>query len=128
MTWNFRFASSVVSVRGVTVRLNLPAVKSRKSMSFFFSTLWRFGICATTPMEPRIAKGDATTLSATHAIIYPPEAATVSTHTVVFTPAVLRRRSWLAANPYSDTPPPGDVILTTTSSNGVAVASRSVTA
>ena len=51
-------------------------------------------------MEPIVANGAATILSATAAIMYPPLAATVSTQTTQRKPACLRRSSWELANPY----------------------------
>ena len=53
-----------------------------------------------TPMEPMTAKGAHRMVSATQAIIYPPEAATCSTQMVSFTPFSLRRCSCAAARPY----------------------------
>src|SRR5207302_10960837 len=50
-----------------TVSVNSPAVISWKSTSCFLSRRWRFGTCATTPIDPMIAKGAATTGSATQA-------------------------------------------------------------
>jgi len=43
-----------------------------------------------TPMLPTMAKGAATMVCAVHASMYPPLAATRSTHAVVRTPAALR--------------------------------------
>ena len=45
-----------------------------------------------TPMLPTMAKGAATMVCAVHASMYPPLAATRSTHAVVRTPAALRVR------------------------------------
>ena len=64
-------------------------MKFKITRSNFFKTLLKFGIAATTPMEPIIAKGAETILFATHAIIYPPEAATLSTQAVSLIPASL---------------------------------------
>ncbi len=47
------------------------------------------------PMDPRVAKGAASRRSATQAIMYPPEAATLSTLTVRRMLAFRRRSSWV---------------------------------
>ena len=57
------------------------------------------GICATTPIEPMIAKGAETILSATQAIMYPPLAATLSTATVNLIPFCFKRANCEAAKP-----------------------------
>jgi hypothetical protein len=56
--------------------------------------------------------GDATILSATQHIMYPPDAATCSTQTVNLIPASLNRFSCPAANPYPVTVPPLTQALT----------------
>lgn len=45
-------------------------------------------------MDPTVAKGAAKRRSATQAIMYPPEAATLSMHTVSRTRAARSRSSW----------------------------------
>ena len=54
---------------------------------------YTFGTSEMTPMEPSTANGEATSLSATHAIMYPPLAATCSTQTVSLSPASRMRVS-----------------------------------
>jgi hypothetical protein len=69
-----------------------------------------------TPTLPTEAKGAATSWWAWLAIMYPPEAAYLSTHTVVKIPgSVDSRRRCAAASPNDDTLPPGDWTRTTTS-------------
>ena len=58
-----------------------------------------FGAPAMTPTLPTIEKGAATTREATAAIMYPPLAATTSTHAVRLTPAARSRISCAAARP-----------------------------
>mmetsp|Transcript_49941 Transcript_49941/g.67965 ORF Transcript_49941/g.67965 Transcript_49941/m.67965 type:complete len:317 (-) Transcript_49941:28-978(-) len=75
---------------------------------------------AITPMLPRYAKSDTTILFATLAIMYPPDTAHLSTHTVRGIPAWRNRESCDAANPYPSTVPPRDVTRHKTSSLDVA--------
>ena len=56
-------------------------------------------MAATTPIEPITAKGAEIILSATQAIIYPPEAATLSTQAVSLILASLILCNWAAHNP-----------------------------
>ncbi|MNW67307.1 hypothetical protein D3C74_458750 [compost metagenome] len=53
----------------VMVRLYWPAVCISNSISCFFKSLLKFGNWAITPMEPTMAKGAASILSATQAIM-----------------------------------------------------------
>mmetsp|Transcript_1335 Transcript_1335/g.2757 ORF Transcript_1335/g.2757 Transcript_1335/m.2757 type:complete len:238 (+) Transcript_1335:624-1337(+) len=62
-----------------------------------------------------MAKGDARICVAWLAIMYPPEAAIRSTHTVTFHPAFRRRATCAAAKAKEVTSPPGDRSVMTTS-------------
>mmetsp|Transcript_22257 Transcript_22257/g.56414 ORF Transcript_22257/g.56414 Transcript_22257/m.56414 type:complete len:249 (+) Transcript_22257:138-884(+) len=89
--WNLARASTVVSPKGVMVRLNRPAVNCSQSTSMRVRSLFTLGSSATTPIDPINAKGAAQMRSAHTAIMYPPDAATVSTATVVLMPACFNR-------------------------------------
>ncbi|MOA04933.1 hypothetical protein D3C78_1245060 [compost metagenome] len=67
--WNFSRPFSVFSPNTVRVRLYSPAVSTSKSMSCFFSRRLTLGNCATTPIEPRMAKGALMIFSPMHAIM-----------------------------------------------------------
>ena len=85
-------------------------------MPLFFSNLLKLGTCAKTPIDPIIANGDAIILFATQAIIYPPLAATLSTHIVNGILLSLILFNWEAAKPCSCTVPPEFSNLNNTSS------------
>ena len=76
-------------------------------------------------MDPNTANGLATSRSAVHAIMYPPDAATCSTQTVNFKPASRSRVSCAAARPYPVTVPPPVLRTSTTSSPRLFFAERS---
>mmetsp|Transcript_2896 Transcript_2896/g.6050 ORF Transcript_2896/g.6050 Transcript_2896/m.6050 type:complete len:204 (+) Transcript_2896:232-843(+) len=91
--------SSVTSPTRSIVRLCFPAVIRYASILCACRNRWMLGMVVTTPMLPTMAKGAAQMVSATEAIMYPPEAATESTQTVKKMPALRIRTRCDAANP-----------------------------
>mmetsp|Transcript_7846 Transcript_7846/g.18927 ORF Transcript_7846/g.18927 Transcript_7846/m.18927 type:complete len:282 (-) Transcript_7846:89-934(-) len=71
-----------------------------------------------TPTLPTMAKGEARIRVAWLAIMYPPEAAMRSTHTVTSQPALRSRASCAAAKAKEVTSPPGDCSIRTISGFG----------
>mmetsp|Transcript_54810 Transcript_54810/g.91342 ORF Transcript_54810/g.91342 Transcript_54810/m.91342 type:complete len:230 (-) Transcript_54810:988-1677(-) len=121
-SFSFALSSSVVSLNGVRVLLNSPAVVVLNTTPSRFRRSNTLGCSLITPMDPRTAKGEATSRSAVHAIMYPPLAATSSTQMVSFSPRALSRISWEADRPYPVTVPPPLLRMRTTSSPRSALA------
>jgi len=66
---SFFSSSGSTFLVGVRVRLYLPAVMVEKEIPSRLSRSYTFGCSVMTPIEPSTAKGDATSRSATHAIM-----------------------------------------------------------